>query len=93
MLSKIQKTQVMTVLFLTVISSLQSVEQPKPSQTQMKTQKAQSETLSQELLHYEGDMPDDLANPLDSTNEELDEEIKQIDSLQRPVKSSPEKSK
>lgn len=64
------------------LSAIAGADQPQPAQP---TQPPANESFKKELQHYEGDMPDALANPLDSTEEELDEEAEEINSLQQPI--------
>lgn len=78
--------RVITALFILAISSLAFADEPTQT-TRQSTTKTESK-IRKDFQHYEGDMPDNLANPQDSTNEELDEETEELDALQKQRKAT-----
>lgn len=77
MLLKNWKTQLITSIFVLAASTVTSAE------TQRGQMNAPSNSPSAQMKHYEYDYPDNLANPQDSTDIEIDEEEKDLEDLQK----------
>lgn len=61
-----------------------AIADQRPMQQQQQQQPRQFEGRAQSgFQHWEGNMEDTLANPQDSTNEELEEEEREIKSYER----------
>ena len=83
MLSKKSIIQLIVGAFLATSTFAFAVPQKKVEQPPHPKQfEGQAETG---IFHYEGDFEDTLADPLDSTNEEIDEQIEDLEETQQKV--------
>lgn len=74
---------IVTGTFILTNNFISSLEEHQPSQASQPSTK-----LDRDFMYYEKDMPDNLANPLDSSEEELNQEIEELEKNIRKRNSS-----